>query len=142
MAKNICLFIAGRISLFSMNWKAITQDTWVIQTVTEGYHIPFTSVPNQCSPPPTPHLSSEDIAVLEEETLSLLQKHCLSCRSRRFLNRHVKSEHFKMEGLHTVKALTKRDDFMAKVDLKDAFFIILIAPQFRRFFFTLKEKTY
>jgi len=58
-----------------MNWKAITQDTWVIQTVTEGY---FTSIPNQCSPPPTPHLSSEDIAVLEEETLPLLQKQAIS----------------------------------------------------------------
>jgi len=47
-----------------------------------------------------------------------------------------------MEGLHTVKALKKRDDFMAKVDLKDAF-MILIGPQFRRFLlFKLKEKTY
>ena len=34
--------------------------------------------PNQCSSPPTPYLSSEDIAVLEEETLSLLQKQVIS----------------------------------------------------------------
>ena len=55
----------------------------------------------------------------------------------------MKSEHFKMEGLHTVKALLRRDDFMAKVDLKDAFFMVPIAPQSRHLLlFKLKEKTY
>jgi len=31
----------------------------------------------------------------------------------------VKSEQCKIDSLHTVKALLKRDGFMAKVDLKD-----------------------
>jgi len=39
----------------------------------------------------------------------------------KYLNKHKKSEHFKMEGILTVKALLKRDDFMAKVDLKGRF---------------------
>ena len=34
-----------------------------------------------------------------------------------------------MEGLHTVKALLRENNWMAKVDLKDAFFIVPIAPQ-------------
>ena len=33
-----------------------------------------------------------------------------------------------MEGLHTVKALLRQNDWMAKVDLKDAFFMVPIAP--------------
>jgi len=77
MAETIChssQSFAGRISLFSPNWEAITQDTWVIQTVMEGYHIPLTSVPDQYFSPPTPHLSSEDMAALEEEIQSLLRK--------------------------------------------------------------------
>ena len=45
------------------------------------------------------------------------------------LNKFVKSEHFKMEGLHTVKALIQHNDWMAKVDLKDAFFMVPIAQQ-------------
>jgi len=52
MAETIFLSsqtFAGRISLFSMNWNAITQDIWLTQTVAEGYDIPFTYVPNQCS---------------------------------------------------------------------------------------------
>ena len=69
---------AGRISLFNLNWTALTQESWVIQTVTEGYHIPLMSVPNQCHHPSNPHLSSEDNAVLEEETQSLLQKQAIS----------------------------------------------------------------
>ena len=171
MAETIChssQTFAGRLSLFSQNWETITQDTWVIQTVTEGYHIPLTSAPNQYSFPPTPHLSSEDTAVLEEEIKSLLQKQAV-CQipppvkgfysnmfivpkkdggqrpviNLKYLNKHVKSEHFKMEGLHTVKALLRREDFMAKVDLKDAFFMVPIAPQFRHLLlFKLKEKIY
>ena len=99
----------------------------------EGNHIPLTSVPSQCSSPPTPHFSSEDMAVLEEETQSLLQKQVI-CQihspakgfysnmfiipkkdggqrpviNLKYLNKHVKSEHFKMEGLHTIKALWQR----------------------------------
>ena len=40
----------------------------------------------------------------------------------------LKSEHFKMEGLHTVKAVLRRSNWMAKVDLKDALFMVPIAP--------------
>ena len=161
MAETICQSsqtFAGRISLFKLNWKALTQETWVIQTVTEGYQIPLISTPNQHSPPFSPHLSPEDTAIMEEEIQSLLQKQAISqiptaiegFYSNMFivpkkdggqrpvinlkqLNRYVKSEHFKMEGLHTVKALLRKHDWMAKVDLKDAFFMVPVAPQFRQY---------
>ena len=42
------------------------------------------------------------------------------------LNRLVNTEHFKMEGIHTVKDLLKPGDWLAKVDLKDAYFAIPI----------------
>ena len=45
------------------------------------------------------------------------------------LNRFVKSEHFKMEGLHTVKAPIQEHDWMAKIDLKNAFFMVPITQQ-------------
>ena len=34
-----------------------------------------------------------------------------------------------MEGLHTVKALLQNSDWMVKIDLKNAFFVVPIAPQ-------------
>jgi len=46
------------------------------------------------------------------------------------LNSHVKSEHFKMESLHTVKSLLQKGDWMTKIDLKDAFFMVPIAKHF------------
>ena len=44
------------------------------------------------------------------------------------LNKFVKSEHFRMEGLHTVNALIRRNDWVAKVDLKDTLIMVPIAP--------------
>ena len=40
------------------------------------------------------------------------------------LNEFIAPHHFKMEGLHTLKDLLKRNDWMTKVDLKDAYFTI------------------
>ena len=59
------------------------------------------------------------------------------------LNRFVKSEHFKMEGLHTVKALIQKNNWLAKVDLKDAFFMVPIAQQHQHLLlFTVGTKTF
>lgn len=35
-----------------------------------------------------------------------------------------------MEGLHTVKAILQGGNWMAKIDLKDAFFMLPITPQY------------
>ena len=42
------------------------------------------------------------------------------------LNKYVQTEHFKMEGLHTVKQLVRPGDWLTKVDLKDAYFSVPI----------------
>ena len=42
---------AGRIRTILSNWKAITKDHWVLQTVLEGYRIPLTATPVQMIPP-------------------------------------------------------------------------------------------
>ena len=59
------------------------------------------------------------------------------------LNRFVQKEQFKMEGIHTVKDLLRQGDWVAKVDLKDAFFSVPIDHQHRKFLrFIFKGKTY
>jgi len=40
------------------------------------------------------------------------------------LNSFVNKEHFKMEGIHTLKDLLRQGDWLAKIDLKDALFSI------------------
>ena len=42
------------------------------------------------------------------------------------LNKFMKSEHFKMEGMHIVRDLMQKEDWMTPLDLKDAYFSIPI----------------
>ena len=59
------------------------------------------------------------------------------------LNQSVKTEHFKMEGIHMLKDLLKAGDWMAKIDLKDAYFMIPIAQEDREFLcFQWKDRSY
>jgi len=95
--------------------------------------------------PYNPHFLSENQTLLQEEIHTLLEKHESQPKlpkkyggqrpviNLKRLNYHVKSEHFKMEILHTVKSLLQKEDWITKVDLKDAFFMVPIAKQFYYF---------
>ena len=59
------------------------------------------------------------------------------------LNRFVHTEHFKMEGIHVLKDLLKAGDWMVKVDLKDAYFMLPIREEDRAFLkFSFQDRTY
>ena len=59
------------------------------------------------------------------------------------LNQFVATRHFKMEGIHTLKDLIKPGDWMAKIDLKDAFFTIPIHTSQREYLrFKFQDKVY
>ena len=49
------------------------------------------------------------------------------------LNKHVKYMHFKMEGIPNLVDLLQRDDHRCKLDLKDAYFVIPVAPQYQKY---------
>ena len=59
------------------------------------------------------------------------------------LNEHVHTEHFKMEGTHLLKDLLRKRDWMAKVDLKDAYVMVPIHREDRDFLkFICRDKCY
>ena len=47
------------------------------------------------------------------------------------LNKFKAEEHFKMEGFHMVKDLAEPKDWMAKIDLKDAYFLVPVIKDTR-----------
>lgn len=49
------------------------------------------------------------------------------------LNRYNQYHHFKMEGLPLLKSLIQRNDWMVKVDLKDAYFCVTIHQEQQKF---------
>ena len=159
--------LAGRLSRFLSNWKVITQDEWVLQTVT-GYRIEFLRKPWQNHKPPQITLTEREEECMLSEISNMLDKQAISetenssqgFYSQMFLvpkkdgrqrpvinlkrlNQSVKTEHFKMEGIHMLKDLLKAGDWMAKIDLKDAYFMIPIAQEDRDFLrFQWQDKTY
>ena len=61
----------------------------------------------------------------------------------RELNQYVIPEHFKMEGLHMIKELVRRNDWMCKVDLKDACLTVAVHPDHTQFLkFTWQGKAF
>ena len=59
------------------------------------------------------------------------------------LNQSVKTEHFKMEGIHMLKDLLRAGDWMAKIDLKDVYFMIPTSQEDRDFLkFQWKDQMY
>ena len=42
------------------------------------------------------------------------------------LNKFILYEHFKMEGLHCLKMFLEQDDLLRKIDLKEAYFSVLL----------------
>ncbi|XP_028411552.1 uncharacterized protein LOC114534197 [Dendronephthya gigantea] len=49
------------------------------------------------------------------------------------LNQHLIYEHFKMEGIHMLRDLLKRDDYLIKIDLKDAYLTVPICKAHQKF---------
>ena len=159
--------LAGRISNFISNWEAITQDKWMLDSVL-GYRIEFLRKPNQNHRPPLIAFTEKEEECMQEEIQNMLDKQAISetgdspqgFYSQMFLvpkkdgrqrpvinlkrlNQSVKTEHFKMEGTHMLKDLLKAGDWMAKIDLKDAYFMIPMAQEDRAFLcFQWRDKAY
>ena len=49
------------------------------------------------------------------------------------LNTFVQKAHFKMEGVHMVKELLRKDDWMVSIDLKDAYLSVPVVPTHRKY---------
>ena len=149
---------AGNLSRYWGEWETITNNNFVLQIVKSGYKIQFQSNPNFASPIISNPKSSEKRVALLGEVDSHLSSGVISpvasspdqFVSRVFtvkkasgenrliidlkeLNFHVNKVHFRMEDKQAIKDLIHEGDFLASIDLKDAFFSIALHPDSKKF---------
>ncbi|XP_066600089.1 uncharacterized protein [Prorops nasuta] len=117
------LCIAGRISSFLGEWKKLTKDPSILQSV-KGYVIPFKVKPNSQGRMEEPKLSKEEMMPNGDMRFILNLKK---------LNQFIAPFHFKMEDRKTVVRLIEKDVYMATVDLKDSYFLVLVAQQCKKY---------
>ena len=148
--------LAGRLKPFLPNWQKTTVDP-VILDVVRGYKLEFLSPPIQeyiRNPLLFLHAESEKI---DSEVATLLEKGALNMvkpvsgqflsslflvpkrdgNSRpvinlKELNVFLKYDHFKMEGIH-LRDLLQPQDWLGKIDLKDAYFVIPVWKDHRKY---------
>ena len=150
--------LAGRLSLFKNNWEKICSDRWVLDAI-QGYQIEWLARPCQRHQPACPHFSKEETESLETEIGQMVLKGAITpvetgmendfvssiflvpkkdgghrpIINLKRLNEFIPHHHFKMEGIHMLKDLLKQGDFMAKIDLKDAYFAVPISEPDKKY---------
>ncbi len=126
----------------------------------KGYRIEFTDRPVQYHIPHSPIFQKQEEECVEEEIHSLISKAAISqvhvdsynqsflsnlfivpkkgggfrpVINLKCLNEFIKPEHFKMEGMHMLKDVLQQNDFMVKLDLKDAYLTIPLHKDHRKY---------
>lgn len=147
---------AGKLKYFLKNWEKITSNQVVLSWV-KGFKIPFSNRPSQTTLPST-RLCIYTGDPMQEAINDLLSlgaiNRCLDVSDqylssyflvdkpngkKRFilnlknLNNFVKTLHFKMEDHRTVSKMIQVDSYMCTIDLKDAYFLISIDPEHRKY---------
>jgi len=145
--------VAGRLTHFLPFWLTITTDTWVLEVVRSGYSIELDDQPPWSGLRPTKQPPSA-VATLTEEVEGLVRKGAVipvspdqvmqghystyfivpkkdgglrPILNLKFFNRNVRKRKFKMETLKSIIAAVSPRQWLASVDLKDAYFHVPIA---------------
>ena len=151
--------VGGRLKFFADNWLLVSKDPWILEVVSNGLKIDFSSEPVQTFLPRTVTLSDKETEICDQEIASLLAKNAISLSQEpqassflssffiipkkggkfrpvhnlKALNRFVVYRHFKMEGSGMLKHLVRQGDWFVKIDLKDAYLTVPIHPSHHRF---------
>ena len=149
---------AGHLAKFLPNWRCITIDPEILDMVV-GYKLELTSPPVQHWVKGPLHFSLTESWKIVGKILDLLLKGALTKAtpdSDQFLsnlflvpkwdgdsrlvinikdiNTYLQYNHFKMEGIHLMCDLMRPNDWLSKIDLKDAYFVIPIWENHKKYF--------
>ena len=159
---------AGNIARYLQAWKSITNNNFILRIIEEGYKIQF--IHNPTFPPSVVSVTNnpEKISALSEE----ISKHLLTgaitktssnpnqILSRVFIvkksngknrmildlskiNEQIIKVSFRMETIEDIMSILEYNDYMASIDLSDAFFSVPIHESFKKFLcFEFNKQTY
>ncbi|KAG1406846.1 hypothetical protein G6F60_002626 [Rhizopus arrhizus] len=146
----------GRLQRFYQQWKKITSHRWPLSVVQEGYKIQFNKTPQPWKIRPL-HLNQIEQQAVNEAVLKFLKtdiieispdqntdylsnfftiqepnkrRPILDCQK---INQFIQCHHFKMEGVPALRELMEKNDYMCKLDLKDAYVVVGLHPQSRKY---------
>ncbi|KZS18186.1 Uncharacterized protein APZ42_015705 [Daphnia magna] len=120
--------VGCRLTRFGVAWSQFSTDPWILSTVLNGYFIDFIDLPFQQSAP----AGCVQFPWFPWPIINLKR-----------LNAFIRYQHFKMEGLDCVRYLLQRGDWMVKLDLQDAYFLVSLFPDHRKYFrFLWKNSIY
>ena len=154
--------VGGCLSARWSSWQAASAEPWVVDVIRLGYRIPFqeakpplacTSIPFRTYRPGSSRwtaLGQEVSKMLDKGALEIVDDHSPGFYSRLFLvekatggwrpvidlsplNKFVLQTKFKMETVASVMASIREGDFLASIDLKDAYFQIPIHQDSRKY---------
>lgn len=139
-------------------WKTLTSNNWILDTIKWGYKIEFDEIPVQTFVPKEISFNCEKAGLIDAEIEKLLNKGAIQkCDieldqfiSNVFvvpkkdgslrpvlnltkLNGFIHYEHFKQENINFALDLIQKDDFLTSIDLTDAYFSVRIHKDFRKF---------
>lgn len=159
---------AGNITRYFNNWLKISNNSFILRIVSEGYKLQFIQNPilpnsvvsstnnlnkkkalvNQINK----YLSSGAISEVPSSPLNILSRIFTVKKSNGSdrmiidlsqLNKQISKVSFQMETNSKIKEILQKDDFMASIDLADAFFSIPIHESHKRFLsFEFDNKQY
>ena len=161
----------GCLSLHWQAWRDRGAEPWVVEVLRVGYCLPFLGAPPLSNVPiPMPSYSPTSIkgAALEEVTLGLVAKGAVELAplpspgfySRLFvvwktsgswrpvidlshLNRFVDVSPFQMETIQSVLLSVRQGDWLASIDLKEAYLQVSVHPASRHFLrFMFRDTVY
>lgn len=167
ITSDVNTFEAGKLSSFIQNWGPITRDAWVFSTL-RGADIELKNLPRQAFIPRPMTYSPREYTIIQGEITKLLAKKVIiptdykpgdfvsnvflrekkdgthrMILNLKALNEDLKYQKFKMECLSSALDLITQGCYMASIDLKDAYYSVPIAPQYRRYLkFTFENKFY
>lgn len=157
---------AGSLKRYLHNWEKVTNDKVIISWL-RGLKLPFVTQPVQSRTPTTQYPVTQDhlidlaitdlanigaVTKCETKKGEFLSPYFLATKPNgkyRFilnlkkLNEHLSPPHFKLEDYRTVTKLITRHCLLAKLDLKDAYFLVPIHNKHKKYLrFVHKNQKY